>query len=310
MEIRQLKTFVAVATNGSFTRAAETLDYAQSSVTAQVQSLEAELSTRLFERLGRKVVLTEDGEKLLKYADRILKLTAEAREVIKGASVPRGTLCIGAPESLCVYRLPELLQKYRKTYPQVEIILRSGSCQDFIRWLKEGSMDVAFFLQRETEIPELVLKNLVPEPLVILAWPGHPLTKKESITPLDMDGENLIQTENGCSYRSALEDMLKEAGVRPASVTEFGSMEAIKKSVMAGLGIALLPLIAVEAELSAGLLKELRWSGPGFNMVTQLSFHKDKWISPALNEFIKMTGEMIEKRPEGVAAVSGIVSII
>lgn len=291
MEHRQLKSFITVARCGSFTKAAELLDYAQSSVTAQVQSLEAELGTRLFERLGRRVVLTGDGEKLVKYADQIIKLSLEAREVIGGSKVS-GTLSIGAPESLCVYRLPDLLQKYRRLYPEVGIIMKTGGCPEFIRWLKEGTIDVAFFIQREIEIVDLTMKTLVPEPMVVLAGSGHPLSGQGGITTRSLEGEYLILCEAGCSYRLALENMLAADGVLPASVTEFGSVEAIKKTVISGLGITLLPRLAVESEITEGLLVELRWDGPAFNMVTQISYHRDKWISPALEAFLQIADEI------------------
>jgi len=297
VEFRQLKSFVTIARSGSFTRAAELLDYAQSSVTTQVQTLESELGTRLFERLGRRVVLTSDGEKLLKYADQILKLSTEVKEIISGSAVPRGTLSIGAPESLCVYRLPELLQNYRKQYPEVELILRSGACPDFIRWLKEGFVDVALFLHRPVEMPELILKTVTNEIMVVLAGASHPLSGKGSVVPRDLEGDNLILTEFGCSYRSVFEAMLAEAGVRPASITEFGSVEAIKKAVISGLGVALLPRVAVEAELTTGLLTDLNWEGPEFNMVTEICYHKDKWLSPALEAFLGMAREMMVQSP-------------
>ncbi|HBV97142.1 MAG: LysR family transcriptional regulator [Peptococcaceae bacterium BICA1-7] len=291
MEHRQLKSFVTVARCGSFTRAAELLDYAQSSVTAQVQSLEAELGTRLFERLGRRVMLTGDGEKLIKYADQIIKLFSEAREVIGGSRVS-GTLSIGAPESLCVYRLPDLLQKYRRLYPEVSIVIKSGGCPEMTGWLREGTIDVALFIHREIKIPDLIMKTLVAEPMAILVGAGHPLTGKAGISTGDLDGENLILCEAGCSYRLAIEAMLAADRAQPASVTEFGSVEAIKKTVISGLGITLLPRLTVEREVADGLLAELRWDGPEFNMVTQISYHKDKWISPALEAFIQMADEM------------------
>src|SRR5690554_2116977 len=101
----------------SFTRAAELMGYAQSSVTAQVRSLEDELGIKLFERLGRSITLTREGERLLLYAEKILKLAAEAKEAVSDSSSMKGTLSIGAVESLCVYRLPNLLQEYRKRCP-------------------------------------------------------------------------------------------------------------------------------------------------------------------------------------------------
>lgn len=293
MELRQLKAFSTVARMRSFTRAAELLDYAQSSITAQVRALEDELDTKLFERLGRQIALTQDGERLLIYAEQILKLSSEAKEVVSGSATPKGTLSIGAPESLCVYRLAALLQEYRKRYPDVEIILKLGTCADFHRWLKTNAIDVAFFLDREMAASELVSETLLSEPMVVVAGVDHPLIEKGSIAPADMNGEFLIQTESGCSYRTALESILAAAGVRPGSVLEFGSVEAIKKCVISGLGISLLPRVAVESEMAGGRLKDLHWSGPDFHMTTQITYHKDKWISPAMNALINLTRELI-----------------
>src|SRR5690242_2052558 len=106
MEIRQLNTFTAIAKMGSFTQAAEMLGYAQSSVTTQIQLLESELETKLFERMGKSITLTSEGTRLLPYAQKILKLSEEAKSVIGNSDVPKGALTVGAPESLCVMRLP------------------------------------------------------------------------------------------------------------------------------------------------------------------------------------------------------------
>src|SRR5438046_264194 len=111
MELRQLETFRVVATQLSFTRAAATLDYAQSSVTAQIQSLELELGVRLFDRLGRRVALTDAGERLLEYAERLLSLADEARAALADGAEPAGTLTIGAPETVMTYRLPSVLRR-------------------------------------------------------------------------------------------------------------------------------------------------------------------------------------------------------
>lgn len=282
MELRQLKTFSTVAKALSFTRAAELLDYAQSSVTAQIRSLEDELGTKLFERLGRRVTLTKEGEQLLLYADQILKLAREAKEVVSGSASPRGTLSIGAVESLCVFRLPTLLQEYRKSCPDVEIILKLGTCTDFHGWLRKNIIDVAFSLDRALAETDLKSQTLLSEPMVVVARTGHHLAEKDYINPADIEGECLILTESGCSYREVFENVLTETGVQPGSILEFGSVEAIKQCVISGLGVTLLPLVAVKKELLAGQLVNLNWSGPDLDISMQLVHHKDKWISPAL----------------------------
>src|SRR5262245_45919740 len=124
MELRHLSTFRVVATTRSFTRAATTLGYAQSSVTAHIQALEAELGAPLFDRLGRQIALTEAGERFLVYARQLLELAEEARVAVNNNNEPRGTVTISAPETLCTYRLPTLLRVFRDRCPQAQVAFR------------------------------------------------------------------------------------------------------------------------------------------------------------------------------------------
>ncbi|MGC7846963.1 LysR family transcriptional regulator [Desulforudis sp. 1088] len=293
MELRQLKAFVTVARTGSFTRAARLLDYAQSSITAQVSSLEDELNTKLFERLGRKITLTRDGEQLLAYAEKILRLSSDAKELISGSVTPRGTLSVGATETLSIYRLPLLLQEYRKRYPNVKFIVVTGKPTDLIHWLKTNEIDVAFFFARGTTDSDLVSETLLHEPMVMFSGVGHPLIEKAPITPTHIPGETLILCARGCCYREALEDMLDRKGLQAGSVIEIDNIEAVKKCVISGLGISLLPRVTVEAELAQGKFVDLRWSGPDFKIVTLVAYHKNKWISPALDALLKLAREIV-----------------
>jgi len=292
VEIRQLRAFATVAQSGGFSRAAGLLDYAQSSVSAQIQLLEDELGTRLFERLGRKIALTEDGARFLAYAVQILKLAEEAARVVPGSALPRGTLRIGAPESLCISRLPALLQAYRQRYPDVELVIRMGACADFTAGLANNTLDLAFIINREVALPMLETEVLVAEPMVLVAAPGHPITRKAPLWPPDLAGEALILTETGC-YRDVLERILAEDGIQPGPVMELGSIEAIRQLVTRGLGTTLLPRIVVEDELAAGRLVDLGWEGPDFRVVTQLVRHKDKWLSPALTAMADLARETV-----------------
>lgn len=293
MELLQLRVFSAVARERSFTRAAELLGYAQSSVSGQIRALEEELGTKLFERLGRQVALTKDGERLLAYAERLLTLAEEARETVSGSATPRGTLVIGAPESLCIHRLPALLQEYRRRYPEVEVVLKPGACADLRAGLRRGTVDVAFLLDRTLTLPDLVAEPLCPEPMALVAPAGHPLASRDRVTPADLNDACLLLTEKGGCYRVTFEQTLAEAGAQPGSVLEFGSVEVIKKCVASGLGLTMLPRMAVEAELNRGQLVELRWSAPEQGISTQVVRHRGKWLSPALSALLSLARELL-----------------
>jgi DNA-binding transcriptional LysR family regulator len=291
MELRHLHTFLAIADGLSFTRAASALGYAQSSVTAQVQSLEAELGVPLFERLGKRVTLTEAGHRLRPYAMKMIQLEQEARLAVPGRTEPSGTLHLGAPESLCAYRLPPLLARFRERFPRVKLVFKPANCNELWRNVIEGTLDVAFFLDQETEFPALHTTALVTEPIRVLVNPDHPLARLGVVTPADLAGETILHTEAGCTYRMLFDRQLAEAGVRPEVAIEFTSLEAIKQSAIAGMGIAVLPEIAVEAELALGRLVALKWHREDLSVLTQVAVHKDKWLSPTLAALLELVHE-------------------
>lgn len=288
MDFKQLNAFVTISKLQSFTGAANTLGYAQSTITTQIKLLENELGVKLFERIGKNVTLTHEGKKLLPYAKQMLKLSADVKNVMFNDESPSGTLTIGAAESLCVIRLPEILKEYRKMYPDVEVSLKFGSCADFRHFLRDNIIDVAFSLGRKIDSEDFISEVEFDEPMLLLGYPGHPLIDKKEIFPKDIENEPLILTEMGCSYRAAFENILNEYNVKPNLVLETGSVQAIKQFTMSGLGITLLPKVAVEDEISSGKLVPLNWAGPNFGIISQVLYHKDKWISPALREFLRL----------------------
>ncbi len=301
MEIKLLKTFLTVAKVESFSRSAEILDYAQSSISTQIQLLEEDLGTKLFERLGRKIKLTAEGRKLLIYAEQILKLDEEAREMISNSPLPKGPLRIGASESLCISYLPPLLKEYHERYPEVEIILKLGGIAELCSWLMENTIDIAFYMDRQIISEILTAERLFDEAMVVLAAAEHQIVSRIPIDPSDLNGMDLVFTESGISYRTAMEDILAEAAVRPKSVMECGSIEVIKKLVLSGLGITLLPRVVVEEEIQKGQLVDLEWQGPDFQIKTQAVYHKDKWLSHALKALLNLERDhRAAYRPEGL----------
>ena len=294
MELRQLTIFRVAATHLSFSRAAVELNYVQSNVTAQIQVLEEELGIRLFDRLGRRVVLTDAGRQLLRYADQILGLVDEAKIAVATGQEPAGTIVLAAPETLCTYRLPPLLTRFRKQFPRVQVLFQPTQVSDLQRSVSEGVVDVAFMLDAPLHAVDLVIEPLVREPLLVVALPHHHLVGAAKVKTADLQGEPVILVE-GCTYRTWFKRTLNAAGIYPSLNLAMNSVEAIKQCVMVGMGITILPAVTVSAELAGGKLAALNWTEE-FVAVTQMLWHKDKRLSPALSAFLDLARVMF---PDG-----------
>ncbi|MBZ9608835.1 LysR family transcriptional regulator [Clostridium estertheticum] len=289
MEIRQLNTFITVADLNSFTRAAYTLGYTQPTVTSQIQLLESDLGVRLFERIRKNISLTHEGEKFIVYARQIVNLCEEAKNAVKDYPATKGVLTIGAWESLCTTRIDNLLKKFHYKFPDIEIILKTIKSTEYQELLLDNQIDVAFCLERMITSSDFIVELAIPEPLVLLAEPNHPLAKFIGVYPENIVDYTLILAEEGCSYRRTLMKILSDCGLTPKSIMEIGSIQSMKQLAIGGLGIIVLPKITVEEELSKGQLVELKWCGPYFEFLTQVIYHKDKWVSPALQTLLNMT---------------------
>ena len=286
MDLKQLQTFLTAAETLSFTQTAQLLDYAQSSITAQIKSLEEELGVILFERLGKRVTLTNEGERLQQYARKMLELNSEMKKAVSNEQA-QVVLKIGAQESQCVYRLPSILQQYQKAYPQVKIIFKPVHTTEVAKdLLQSGNLDVAFISDAYKETPMLYRERLIQEQIIFVSAPTS--IKSHTLSAQQLSAETMLLTENGCSYRNQLEAQLQQEGLLPLQMIEFASIEAIKQCVMAGLGITFLPKMVVEKELEDGQLIELQSSFNIKPIYTDIAWHKDKHIQPYLSDFIEI----------------------
>ncbi|MDF2563660.1 MAG: putative transcriptional regulator [Massilibacillus sp.] len=291
MELKNLKTFAKIAQYKSFSKTAETLGYAQSTITTQIQLLEQELGTKLFERIGRRVELTAHGSIFLQYVNKIIALTDKAKDSIDESNTPKGTLRIGVVESICTMRLPELLKTYHMQYPEVDIIIKLGFCSELRTMLQNNIVDVVFILDQEVEQEEFTSSLSFNEPMVIVAAASNRLKDKNSLTVQDLATESLILTEQGCSYRCALEEIFNKNGVQPHILLEVGNIETIKSFVKSNLGITLLPLMTVKNEVANRELVILDIAECKFNMQRQLIYLKKKYVTAAMRAFISLASE-------------------
>lgn len=287
MELRQLQIFCSAAETLNFTKAGLKLGYAQSNITGQIRQLEEELQVKLFERLGRGIQLTSEGKKFLVNAKHILELCDKAKAEI-APQVFRGIINIGTAETICIYRLPQILLEYRKLYPLVEIRVQTEACENLFTLLKSSDIDIALVLTDTITAPKMAVRTLQDEPLAVVVSPLHPLAEKKKITPDDFAGECLIVTLPGCGYRPLILAMLREHNVIPGSLMELSSIGAIKQCTMCGLGIAVIPEVAVRDELERGKLLKLDFSEASFDVKAQLIYHQEKWLTPAMQAFLEL----------------------
>ncbi len=307
MELRQVETFRAVAEDLSFSRAASRLGYVQSSVSSQVAALEQELGAPLFDRLGRRIVLTDAGRVMLRYSGRLLDLAEEAREAVADAGVGSGevtgSLTVSAPETLLTYRLPRLLALFHERHSKVRLSVRPNAVGRLVgsarRSVEEGGVDVAFVLDAPVEAPGLSVEPLLEEGVSVITAATHALASSTLVASRDLSGETVLlpeAPESGCAYRGQFERQLGAAGVVPPEKMEFQSIEAVKQCVAVGMGVSVLPSVAVNAELEGGKLAALRWEEP-FEVLTQMVWHEERWQSPALKAFLETAREVFSVTP-------------
>jgi DNA-binding transcriptional LysR family regulator len=233
------------------------------------------------------VALTEAGQRVLAYSDRLLALEAEVRTSLSGSAESTAVLRLGAPESMMTYRLPRLLAQFRAECPGVQLHYAPLVDMELYRRVLDGRLDFAVLLQPPVRVEALQVRRLGAEPLRVIAAPGHPLAARRRVGPRDLVGETVFLTESGCGYRHLFEQALAREGHYACLKLEFSSVEAIKRCVAEGLGVGFLPQVAVQDLLASKRLALLRWE-KSFSADLQLVWHKQKWLSPAEARWVEV----------------------
>lgn len=294
MDLAQIEAFVQVANHRSFSKAAEALYLTQPSVSARIQGLERDLGEQLFDRDGRGVRLTEVGASFLPYARRVLKTLQDGRDALEGMrSLEMGALRLGSVVTVGTYVLPGILKEFCVRYPKLEVSVRTAPSDQVVQMVLADEVQLA--LARTVAHPDVEAVPLYQDEVVLVTAPHHPLAATGRAEIENLGREPLITFSRGSGYYALVQGALREAGVVPRTAMEMDSMEATKKMVEVGLGIAMLPRVSAERELKLGMLVEIKVKGMTMpRREISLIYRRNRRLSRAALAFLELLGERYE----------------
>lgn len=288
MELRNVRTFVSVAGLLSFRRAAAVLNYAPSTVSAQIQSLEDELRLKLFDRLEKGIRLTEAGERFLPYALKLQELAAESVSAAAGEHARKGMLTVRMPETLAAYRFPGLLSRFRREHPNIGIRLRGSSTHNIQRYLEKG-LDLAFVVGEQRPWDNCHIERIGAEAFVLVGHTSEWGSGSVAVTASDFAGRLILSAASDSSNRVVLERCLARQYAQENVWIDFSSLAAVRNSLLAGReGCALLPRSVVRQDILSGELAELILDEVPEELPVHMLWHREKWISPPLESFMQL----------------------
>ncbi len=292
MEIRNIATFIKVVEYNNFTKAAESLGYSQAAVTAQIKSLEKELGVPLFDRIGRGIVMTEEGRTFLPYALDVLNAEEAARNSVSPAEELSGSLHICSPSSFAAGPLPEILRQYHDCHPQVNIIVKvSDYLEDNLLKLTRGEIDFLIILDEPNAYPEFRLFAERFEPIIFVTHPSNPILKKKSPKITDIIGEDFLVCDREIGYSAIMEKMLSKDGIKMTPIMDIGSVEANIRMLLGGYGTTFIPEYTVKTYLEKGELVQIKSKEYNVELQSGILCSPTRWINPAMQEFIRIAQE-------------------
>lgn len=288
MEIRQLQTFVQAAQLESFSKTAEMLGYSQSAITVQMRLLETELNTRLFDRMGKRVVLTPQGREFLKSANKILYEVNKASKSMNEGRELTNPLHVGTIESLCTTKFPRILSEFHSLHPRVNLQITVDSPEKLIRMMEHNELDLIYILDTPRWDENWVKVMELAEPVVFVASAASRFAGKERLVLDDILQEPFFLTEKHANYRQALDQQLALRRQSISPVLEISDTEFIIRMLELNQGLSFLPYFAVEQDIYKHRIITLDVKDVHISMYRQIFYHKNKFRTREMEEFIRL----------------------
>ena len=286
INLDQLRIFQAVAETLSFTRAAEVVHLTQPGISKHIKQMEEYYGLPLFDRLGKKVALTQAGEILAEAAQEIVaSITAAEQRIDELKGLHGGRLCLGASFDLGIYVLPGVLAAFRKQYPAVEVTVDISLSARIMAKVLANKLDLGL-VSYEALDPRLFVRQFMTDELIAIAPSNHRWASKKRMQPQELAGETFLVAARGAGIRAVVEERLKEKGIVLTNVVDFGNMEGVKRAVEAGLGVSIQPQSVVQREIAAGSLTGVSLAGMDAKLGRYYIRRKDKHLSNAAKTFL------------------------
>jgi LysR family transcriptional regulator, low CO2-responsive transcriptional regulator len=299
VNLGHLRTFETVARSGSFTAAARRLRVTPAAVSLQMRLFERACGVRLFDRVGRRILVAPAGRMLRDYAQRMVALETDAERALQHVhGLTKGVLRIVSSETAATYYLAPLWTAFQRRYPGVHVQLALENSQRVTERLLALEDDVGV-LGIDTPPPELVLETLIEDPLVVVVPPAHRWARRRALGLDALAGEPLILREAGSASRRLLERQLAAAGVRYRAVMEIASNELIKRAVELGMGIAILSAAVVAREVAYGTLRAVAIADERFIRPLYVAYHRERASTPAIQALVALAREFRGRSPAG-----------
>ncbi len=300
MEIRNVTTFVKIVECNSFTKAAESLGYSQAAVTAQIKAMESELGVPLFDRIGKRIYLTQEGKTFLPYAMNMLKAEEEAVHSVKQSQDLTGELSICSASSYAQTVLPEILREFLTIHPGVNVTVKvSDFLEDTTARVARGEIDFLACLDEENAHPEFLTAARRPERILFVTYPDNPVLDADNPRLEDVVNNQFIVADRDISYCAILERELRARDIDFRPVMEMGSVGAIVNMLLHGYGTSFIPEFAAAKHIERGDLVRLDISDIDTKLFSFFIYSKDRWVNPVMKEFIRIAEEFQKARPAG-----------
>jgi DNA-binding transcriptional LysR family regulator len=286
--LNQLRVFHSVATLMSFTRAAEKLHLTQPGISKHIKDLEEHYGNKLFNRLGKKVALTQAGEVLFEAVTKMFRLLDEANRKINDLKgLVGGTLSVGASVMIGTYILPRVLARFRKRHPSVDIALDISLSEHIVDKVLDNTLEVGLIGHRASD-SKLIVQQFKADRMVLIVPVDHGWAKRRAPVSLrDLIDQPFLLPQKGSGTRRILENLFDRSGTRPRHIMELGNSEGVKKAVEAGLGISIISQHIVQNELATHQIRSLSLKGADLRRDLYVVYLKNRYLSAAAQAFLK-----------------------